>query len=518
MPKKLLHPDCWVEIPAGEFLTGLSEAQRLYTKSEYVMKEVPPLTPAWLDRYYIARFRITEHQYGLFGRGILLPKELPGHLGKAAEVQTPVVLRFCHLLGGHLPTRLQWEKAARGTDGRLYPWGNEWDPEAGFFTKFQNGTLKVDAYPKGVSPYGVWNMVGGLPELIEDPEDVTANVWTFKGLKVFVSKKGDLARKMDIADARMFYMIPRRGYGDWVTFRPVLEKWPLQQWRGAELTQSKHLKEKSAVPSPPRTRPKRTILDPDEWVKIPASEFLVGISDSQRQPIEQLLGLFDWFAEVPSQGLMWLDEFYIARFPLTLVQYKQFQANIPAYALPASCVVAEERQAANVELNQALSLCQQLGARLPTKWEWEKAARGIDGRLYPWGNEWNPKAGFFYEGQPDGVLEVDAYPEGVSPYGVWAMAGGLPELVIDTEEGLPYTFEGQALQIGLKGKHPQERQIPYAYPKIEHRYIAMVHLTFLPGYGDEFGLRMVLDQWPLQQWRGFRAGGDQADESAQKTP
>jgi formylglycine-generating enzyme required for sulfatase activity len=294
--KNILHPDYWVQIPEGEFLTGMSDEQRMtlwlnirnqadYSKRTLeerkfmdsvinklqrgeqpnlreskpfgyyalpAFRDIPPIKLVWLKRFYIARFPITRHQLYEFLHGTPV-RNVPGALEKpetknllyhnrASQVRSyEHALAFCEQINGRLPDTEEWEKAARGTDGRLYPWGNEWNPEAGFFFYGQKhqkehagGKSPVDAYPQGVSPYGVWAMAGGLPELVIAPS--TKERWAtidFNGKQFSIGYRGHHPRKSNEQKAHTDHIVAHRvGRGDWVTFRPVLDKWPKKQWRG----------------------------------------------------------------------------------------------------------------------------------------------------------------------------------------------------------------------------------------------------------------------------------------------
>jgi formylglycine-generating enzyme required for sulfatase activity len=301
----------------------------------------------------------------------------------------------------------------------------------------------------------------------------------------------------------------------------------------------------------------------DNWVEIPAGECQLGLSDAQREkvwsyfqslpayrsasPAEQALArsAFDkryaykdmsreestihtelrvpFFREPQPEQVIWLGRFYIMRFPVTVYQFSAYERGIPADRLPGTLDEPEykiihrrwqkpqklrRRKVCSLGAGDARTFCEYIGGRLPTSDEWEKAARGTDGRLYPWGDEWDERHGYFYRGQPlpdefHGHHSVDTYPSGVSPYGVWAMAGGLPEMVTDVSMRL--LFAGRSLQsaisVTLRGTHPKEVIKECAYYE---------HVLAQRGYGYWSAMRAVLDRWPRTQWQGIAV--DQTDQ------
>jgi formylglycine-generating enzyme required for sulfatase activity len=165
-----------VRIPAGEFQMGSVMARDKETRQD----ELPP-HPVHVPEFHIARYPVTNSQYQAFVRAT--GHQAPGHW-KEGRIPTrkynhPVVsvtwndaVAFCDWLSREtkqsfrLPTEAEWEKAARGTDGRIYPWGDD-PPSDGLcnFNKNVNDTTTIGRYsPQGDSFYGCADMSGNVWE------------------------------------------------------------------------------------------------------------------------------------------------------------------------------------------------------------------------------------------------------------------------------------------------------------------------------------------------------------------
>ena len=141
------------------------------------------------------------------------------------------------------------------------------------------------------------------------------------------------------------------------------------------------------------------------------------------------------------ERLVTLKAYFIDKYPVTNAQYKKFcEATHRAYPLdrpvfPNYFLERPSHPVVNVSYEDAQVYGRWAGKRLPTEAEWERAARGSDGRLYPWGGEWDEKKCKTYWFGLDGPTAVGSYPEGASPYGAMDMAGNVEQWCSDWYAG-----------------------------------------------------------------------------------
>jgi len=161
-------------------------------------------------------------------------------------------------------------------------------------------------------------------------------------------------------------------------------------------------------------------------VTIPAGEFQMGCTDD-------LGGCMEGGMDLPAHAVV-LSAFEMDKTEVTQAAYAKCVAagacnrpNGKSY-VPAS---KPTFPVAEVSWDQAAKYCAWVGKRLPTEAEWEKAARGTDARMYPWGDAPPTCAIATFEGCGDGPRPVGSTPAGASPYGALDLAGNVQEWVAD---------------------------------------------------------------------------------------
>lgn len=179
-----------------------------------------------------------------------------------------------------------------------------------------------------------------------------------------------------------------------------------------------------------------------KMVKVPGGVFYKGLNEEQKRKILRKYNrpdIKELLDEEKYQKLE-LPSFWIDIYPVTNEQYYRFIKETGYRKIPSHWkdwgfkdppYPPEEANfpVTNVSYKDALAYCEWAGLRLPTGDEWEKAARGPDGRLYPWGDEYNISFCNTAESGNYGPVAVDKYPEGKSPYGCYQMVGNVFEWV-----------------------------------------------------------------------------------------
>jgi formylglycine-generating enzyme required for sulfatase activity len=175
-----------VWVPAGEFLMGSTDEHVAAELEKYEGKEQrdlmkfvfdfqKPQRKVYPDGYWMYKHEVTVAQYRKFCKAT--GRKMPEAPKWGWKDDHPMVLvtwqdaaKYAKWARVSLPTEAQWEKAARGTDGRIYPWGNKWDASkcANGVRERLNGTMPAGSYPAGASPYGAMDMAGNVWEWCAD--------------------------------------------------------------------------------------------------------------------------------------------------------------------------------------------------------------------------------------------------------------------------------------------------------------------------------------------------------------
>jgi eukaryotic-like serine/threonine-protein kinase len=166
-----------VFVPAGEFTMGNDNGGA----------NAKPVHQVYIDAYWVDVYEVTNALYKrCVDAGSCRPPASSASAKQASYFGNPQfdnypvtyvgwedAKAYCAWAGKRLPTEAEWEKAARGTDARVYPWGNEWDGTKANVELRVGDTTPVGRYPAGASPYGALDMAGNVWEWVADWYDST---------------------------------------------------------------------------------------------------------------------------------------------------------------------------------------------------------------------------------------------------------------------------------------------------------------------------------------------------------
>jgi formylglycine-generating enzyme required for sulfatase activity len=174
---------------------------------------------------------------------------------------------------------------------------------------------------------------------------------------------------------------------------------------------------------------------PSDMVLVPAGEFRMGTNDAE-QPTENKPRLT---ADATPQHTVTLGAFYLDKTEVTNAAYKKY-CDATKYPLPPHWkngnfpAGEDEFPVTHINWWEAKAYAAWVGKRLPTEAEWEKAARGTDARVYPWGNDWDRSRVVWGAKRPD---RVASRPSGASPFGALDLAGNVFEWTESWYEAYP---------------------------------------------------------------------------------
>jgi formylglycine-generating enzyme required for sulfatase activity len=163
-----------VEIPAGEFAMGSDGVRAL--------EDERPVHRVWLERFSMDLHEVATAQYAEFLTATQRPAPwqwnsvdlLQSHDRPVIGVDWSDADAYCRWKGKRLPTEAEWEKSARGTEGWLYPWGNQFPRNdlanfaLGARFSYSQVLMPVQSYEQGKSPYGLYHMAGNVWEWVQD--------------------------------------------------------------------------------------------------------------------------------------------------------------------------------------------------------------------------------------------------------------------------------------------------------------------------------------------------------------
>ena len=428
----------WIEIPAGEFLMGSNPIQPITS-----YPDESPEHQIDLEEFFISAKPITNAQYEKFvlSTGYKKPGHWIGGVVPSQKKEHPVTYidwddanAFASWCGASLPSEAQWEKSARSSDGRLFPWGDaEPTNEDANFGNLIGDTTEVGIHKSGASVYGVLDLAGNVWEWTssihreypynsnDGREDV--NLWGAR-----VVRGGNYlsaAKNIRCADRHSIYPTARDIY---IGFRVATKNLSV-------------IKKDCGIDF--------------EWQKIPAGKFLMGSRYTQTNeelPDPEYFGVSkhganrpaDFDNELPQHKLI-LDEYRISKTPVTNAQYEIF-TKATSYPVPGHWpegVVTPEianHPVVYVDWADVQAFCNWAGVALPNEPQWERAARGRDGRIWPWGNTPPTKdlANFGQSDKTGRTQAVGSYPHGASPEGLLDVAGNVWEMVGSAYRPYPY--------------------------------------------------------------------------------
>ncbi len=441
-----------VLVPAGCFTMGNDSGD----SNERPAHKICFAEPFWIDTY-----EVTNADYGSVASNCYFSSE-PNEPRNCVNWYD--ARDFCEARGARLPTEAEWAYAARGPDGLLYPWGNEFVAANVVYGNIKE-TRAVGSRPDGASWVGALDMSGNLWEWTnsiyadypynandgrEDPNN-TSGHRVLRGGSFFNAAENVSLTKRHWNHPTYVDSINGFRCAYDATYNAVsqAEDAPLtniEKTNPLEIAQE-------GVTTNSDWEPYSEIMNGVAMVLVPAGVFMMGSDETEQQFAYELClesaqnGAYcekTWFEKLgPASVQVFGEPFWIDETEVTRAMYQLCIEAGVCDVTPASDFSTETNHPIDhVTWFQAKQYCEWREARLPTEAEWEYAARGPYGLKFPWGNEFiatfanhcdincgqsNWARGMFVNMDNDdgfaGVAPVGSYPAGASWVGALDMAG-----------------------------------------------------------------------------------------------
>jgi formylglycine-generating enzyme required for sulfatase activity len=476
-------------VPAGCFTMGSTDEQIDYAVDQLLDKrpaysdEQPAHEQCFSEPFWIDVYEVTNEQYGSYGawKGDDLPREQISWFDSAAH---------CESRGARLPTEAEWEYAARGPDSLVFPWGNEFDGSLlnhcdlnciadsvhWADTRYDDGYLRtapVGSYPGGASwvsaldmSGNLWEWVGSLydpyPYRADDGRETDANgdstgfravrggSWHCPASSNRPASRNqhppaDTTTLFGFRCARSFSRNDHTALEEPATEPVVRPVFSAADCRATGLPETAC----TGVPTNDTWTPIIQDFDGVPMALVPAGCFMMGHDGglAEEQPVHQMC-----FAQP-----FWIDltEVTVAQFARFLNGQDEPVGHYEGWldhlsqtpSVPAQLVRQDGRWVPlpgkddyplqSVTWAGADAYCAWRAARLPTEPEWEYAARGPDGLLYPWGNEFIVDNVVRVRVRTE-VPKVGSKPQGASWVGALDLSSSLFEWVSSLYQPYPY--------------------------------------------------------------------------------
>ena len=215
-------------------------------------------------------------------------------------------------------------------------------------------------------------------------------------------------------------------------------------YRAGKNTDGSSVENEQVKASKPASQAQHPAISSSEMILVPAGKFIMGTDEVDASGKSQEFGFNEplYLNEQPRREID-LPAFYMDKYEVSNAQFVEYLHALGKYSEQDIANVVQRLQmqepglpVRNITWYKAEEYCSFVGKRLPTEAEWEKAARGTDGREYPWGNDWNQEYVNKGQGEAD-VVPVGSLDKGKSPYGIYEMAGNVMEWTADWYEAYP---------------------------------------------------------------------------------